>query len=1448
MARAHAGHDLIRCLRCTRLGHFRYSYLSTIYFLFLGLGINAGFQLLIHHIDWDIRHGGQQYSESPYSLSQRYICNASPLSICQAKPATLVVLPISFVAQQLVHSIPDLSRYTFLYGLSSSKMASEIPNVKPPKGMPDEARRFSFYKDAEAKFKAPHWVEDEVKRLTLYKEAVAAIEFTKEELDNIMSELKSNPEEGEKDDRQAKLHRMLAHYIAPTVGSDFKIFNDSKIQRWQTAEIPDREKWHVMPAPAPSTPLRMIDVDTGDLVNTTSCGPLDQYCILSHTWKGDEITWDYLVKAKKSNFKSQSSEGDIEVAKDRSDIEAVSARSDKKAHKALERLQKCIATCRKPMDLKVPGLDFLENPSVDVVLQKYFQVQAAERDHARTSKEVQQVLDYYVSASWEASYYKSNWKSLGGKSSSHPDQHNTNEQDRNSLPRELKAVIDHLLSDAEQRQYAVSKDYDEAQGTLSECAAIKDFFRINRELVYAIEKLLRALYYRKSARKLQQTVNKAKGIFDECWSSKSGGRRYVWLDNCCIKKSDAGELTEALARMGEWYANAAFCLVHIDTPRSDTEWIQECNQILLPNGERPGDSAQSSVVKTYEGLWNKTKLKIEWATRGWTLQELVLSRVTYYFNENWEPLRRDVDAIGPYYYLVPFIEQYLRRPSTSPKVKGDVNLQDGIQKARELISKLGDIGLEVPMNLQKTTARGQIGRMVNLAAEKMAEDGRGALQTLCPHLDMSKVTARIDALNSVLGDIVAHLKPAIEADREHVRKIGRLSRLQNWWDGTDPVNSSARSIIAIASERNVTVPVDQVYSLMGILGVRFPVFPAEDIPKALCRLIDEVVVTSNDVSVFNWSGRYVGSPIRGRSLYPRSIEAFHQTDAAITEVRASIAQYLRGERLKRGRVTKSVLVRLRELMDTTTSIDRGCRILEKLQQLFECIKNAPFEAMVDCVNDMINIREELETNINREKANATRIKDLRQVQRDEQVEKVSARLRETVQEQGQKLKKVVPSSVMGIGRSMSKRLPRGILYDPYGGKNEASQDPSNPSSPSEKLEPVEWDGLRQSLEDFMKRLKQPKQEQQENHQNMQPAAEGKEPSQKPDRKMVCPNPIIVTSAGVRGVFDVQRVVVQMESPLTLRAKVHQAVDGEMIEGCCTISTGFSRVFVSFTCEKEILEEQLDITEVIERQLSKTRKGTGREKNAQSTQPGANDNPSPVKPNQEDTSDKAADDLEEWSTSEEPTRRHLYRMVQFVQEDNLRAIAGEWVLARFSDVEGADWFLCRFELGSGDEFYARRIATDAFTFENGIPEAGLIDIWQDYMAEQKRLMCSFLISSLKGKQHLHETDEALRKLEEKVDERWGEAFKNVREKDLPAKLVKELISKSTITEAGLLFNSIRPAIAGTPYLVFASYLQTKIHEDAIRKVPPILRGAVKAMGEERQRFPMMYHPSQNIHMF
>jgi hypothetical protein len=146
--------------------------------------------------------------------------------------------------------------------------------------------------------------------------------------------------------------------------------------------------------------------------------------------------------------------------------------------------------------------------------------------------------------------------------------------------------------------------------------------------------------------KIEGSIREAKTILGSGLFPSNGRKRYLWNDTCCINKGDANELTESLAMMGQWYNNADFCLVHLDTP-SSTEWVSTWDHLEKP-AELPNFCSFDSVYDP------------KWATRGWTLQELVLSKMTFYFNSLWQPLSRSVEGLGPYYYHCSYLDQHIR--------------------------------------------------------------------------------------------------------------------------------------------------------------------------------------------------------------------------------------------------------------------------------------------------------------------------------------------------------------------------------------------------------------------------------------------------------------------------------------------------------------------------------------------------------------------------------------------------------------------------------------------------------------------------------------------------------------------------------------------------------------------------------------------------------------------
>jgi hypothetical protein len=83
------------------------------------------------------------------------------------------------------------------------------------------------------------------------------------------------------------------------------------------------------------------------------------------------------------------------------------------------------------------------------------------------------------------------------------------------------------------------------------------------------------------------------------------GYNYVWVDTCCINKSDSQELSTAINSMFRWYQGAAICYVYLsDVSLPDEEWL---------------------------GAFRRSR----WFTRGWTLQELLApKRVEFFCKES----------------------------------------------------------------------------------------------------------------------------------------------------------------------------------------------------------------------------------------------------------------------------------------------------------------------------------------------------------------------------------------------------------------------------------------------------------------------------------------------------------------------------------------------------------------------------------------------------------------------------------------------------------------------------------------------------------------------------------------------------------------------------------------------------------------------------------------------
>ncbi|EXJ71135.1 uncharacterized protein A1O5_06129 [Cladophialophora psammophila CBS 110553] len=91
-----------------------------------------------------------------------------------------------------------------------------------------------------------------------------------------------------------------------------------------------------------------------------------------------------------------------------------------------------------------------------------------------------------------------------------------------------------------------------------------------------------------------------------CRLAKDHHLGYVWIDTCCIDKTNSVELSEAINSMFRWYQEASICFVYL----SD-----------LPD-----------TADLHTGF-----ARCRWHKRGWTLQELIAPRRVEFYDQAWRP-------------------------------------------------------------------------------------------------------------------------------------------------------------------------------------------------------------------------------------------------------------------------------------------------------------------------------------------------------------------------------------------------------------------------------------------------------------------------------------------------------------------------------------------------------------------------------------------------------------------------------------------------------------------------------------------------------------------------------------------------------------------------------------------------------------------------------------------
>ncbi|KAI1093343.1 hypothetical protein F5B19DRAFT_482755 [Rostrohypoxylon terebratum] len=1027
-------------------------------------------------------------------------------------------------------------------------------------------------------------------------------------------------------------------------------------------------------------PVRMIDLETRNFIDYPSIGSQSQYCILSHSWKGNEVNYKYIGDAKFKAFNRVLAAARVgTITTDKAfasttlpnDIDMIKYQCDLDIAEKEERIKSLANRDNVVSKLRLSNA----NNIVEELLSWRVDVQIVEKGHdgrgglQRAKANVATALAARDYESMEGEVFKQFLGDIG------LDDDKISKVINDDTGNQLEAEIRNA-------QKALAR---EKQKQLEESEKIQ-FFDRHSHIREAIDDLIGCLQRKKSMVKIDQAIERSKEIFDKNPFQRTE-KQYLWIDSCCINRGDDGEYAKSISSMGEWYKNAEFCLVHLDTnrgvPRDSLEDWRVLNSIV----PRP----QPNITK-YEDIATHSP---EWSTRAWTLQELVMSKTTFYVNSAWELLSRAVEYLGPWYYLCPFVSLYVSMDTHNPYLSIFKNKDSaaslaraldtsGIQYhlrdpgssheaiiiAQKLITMLEILDLHIPRDIETDTARSRITQSAFVSVSSLTTPTQGPpndskrllhniLEVLQPHLTNPRVIPSADrarhAINIILQALVNLIKQPVLDDRAYIAHFGNVPKLDLWQQGLIRSHFSTQKVMSLVCGRDATVLTDKAYCLMGMLGVRFPTFPAEGLTKALCRLLDEVVISSNDVSVFNWTGKQNGSPIKGRSLYPSSPEAFKfdHDEKRKKQKDQKLAELLQMERYE---VMSDFLAVSGMLIDAIKFVkDRKKKNIpiHWVKAILAVIKREKFELFKPHITNIGKILKYIETAFDhnsdvqpkptvshsRSGSGVDYVISKAIIPSSPSLSSLSSHFKTP------SLSKDMPSfkfnrkkpepeattprapspSLSGRGLGSFKPSLKGFGRKETGtsqisttptevgtptAESEAPSLPSTPTTPSLTVSDVPKHVLDDQILNYIASIQPVDKNGDEEGRPIAsepelPADLAKVLAEIPERKflkppikpeeidtMISPNPIIIRNSGIEGLFDIQRVIVSMAQPDKLRRQIKNAVSPyQKITGWCIISTGFARVMVSFSSPKYTLEKELDVIEAVENKVLKA-KGQG----------------------------------------------------------------------------------------------------------------------------------------------------------------------------------------------------------------------------------------------------------------
>ena len=126
----------------------------------------------------------------------------------------------------------------------------------------------------------------------------------------------------------------------------------------------------------------------------------------------------------------------------------------------------------------------------------------------------------------------------------------------------------------------------------------------------------------------------------------------LWMDTCCIDKTDSVDLSEAINSMYRWYQSSSICYAYLE----DVELVDGVPISSVALGEKESSKAfqkmrfRSEFKRMYgvsmvkdSFMYQSARRPVQgilsrWFTRGWTLQELIAPRFLLFLDRSWRDI------------------------------------------------------------------------------------------------------------------------------------------------------------------------------------------------------------------------------------------------------------------------------------------------------------------------------------------------------------------------------------------------------------------------------------------------------------------------------------------------------------------------------------------------------------------------------------------------------------------------------------------------------------------------------------------------------------------------------------------------------------------------------------------------------------------------------------------